>query len=131
MSNDQEKNEEYWRQQLTDEEFSICRKKATEPAFSGEYCDEKAVGTYLCRCCGEPVFHSTNKYDSGSGWPSFYQPVNSDSVAECSDPSYGMDRTETTCASCGSHLGHVFPDGPKPTGLRYCTNSLSLRFEEE
>lgn len=131
MSNDQEKNEAYWRQQLTDEEFNICRKKGTEPEFSGEYCHEKAAGTYLCRCCGEPVFHSTNKYDSGSGWASFYQPVNSDTVAESPDLSHGMDRTETTCANCGSHLGHVFKDGPQPTGLRYCTNSASLRLEKE
>ena len=131
MSNDKEKNEEYWRQQLTDEEFNVCRKKGTEPAFSGEYCHEKAAGAYLCRCCGEQVFHSTNKYDSGSGWASFYQPVNSAAVTEYSDPSYGMDRTETICTNCGSHLGHVFPDGPKPTGLRYCTNSLSLRFDKE
>jgi peptide-methionine (R)-S-oxide reductase len=131
MGNDQEKSEEYWRQQLTDEEFNVCREKGTEPAFSGEYCHEKAVGTYLCRCCGESLFHSSNKYDSGSGWASFYQPVNSDAITEYSDPSYGMDRTETICTHCGSHLGHVFPDGPKPTGLRYCTNSLSMRFEKE
>ena len=129
MSNDQEKNEEYWRQQLTDEEFSICRKKATEPAFSGEYCDEKAVGTYLCRCCGEPVFHSTNKYDSGSGWPSFYQPADSESVREVADHSHGMIRTEVICGKCESHLGHVFPDGPPETGLRYCINSASLNFD--
>ncbi|MBQ0711449.1 MAG: peptide-methionine (R)-S-oxide reductase MsrB [Porticoccus sp.] len=131
MSNDQEMNDEYWREKLTDEEFYICRQKGTEPAFSGQYCHETAAGSYLCRCCREPVFHSSNKYDSGSGWASFYQPVNSDTVTEYSDPSYGMDRIETICANCGSHLGHVFNDGPEPTGLRYCTNSVSLLLEKE
>lgn len=120
-----------WRKRLTNEEFSICREKGTEPAFSGEYYDEKAVGTYLCRCCETPLFHSANKYDSGSGWPSFNQSVSSEVITEQPDHSHGMDRVEAVCANCGSHLGHLFTDGPKPTGLRYCTNSLSILLDRE
>jgi len=120
-----------WRERLTNQEYKICIEKGTEPAFSGEYHDEKALGTYLCRCCGEPIFHSEHKYDSGSGWASFYQPLGDELIAEFSDTSHGMIRVETTCANCGCHLGHVFTDGPDPTGLRYCTNSLSLKFEKE
>lgn len=119
-------SDEEWRERLTDQEFRVCRKKATEPAFSGKYYEEKAEGVYVCRCCGEPLFDAASKYHSGSGWPSFYQPINSDAIAECPDDSYGMNRVETMCANCGCHLGHVFTDGPEPTGLRYCTNSLSL-----
>lgn len=119
-----------WRERLTNKEYKICIEKGTEPAFSGEYHDEKAEGTYLCRCCDKPIFHSEHKYDSGSGWASFYQPLNNELIAEFSDTSHGMVRVETTCENCGCHLGHVFTDGPDPTGLRYCTNSLSLRFKK-
>ena len=130
MSNDKERNEEYWRQKLTDEEFAICRQKGTEPAFAGKYHDEKAAGVYSCRCCDEPLFDSISKYNSGSGWPSFFQPLNSDVITECTDSSYGMDRVETICTNCGAHLGHVFKDGPEPTGLRYCTNSTSISLKK-
>lgn len=124
-------NDDDWQRRLTAKEFTVCRKKGTEPAFSGEYCDEKSVGIYVCNCCAQPLFHSKNKYDSGSGWPSFYQPLTSDVIAEIPDTSHGMVRVETACANCGSHLGHVFTDGPEPTGLRYCTNSLSLQLKKE
>ena len=122
-----EKTEDEWRQLLSEEEFQVCRQKGTERAFVGEYCDTKTDGVYVCRCCEEALFDSDTKYDSGSGWPSFYQPLKSDLVQEEQDMSMGMIRTELTCSRCGSHLGHVFPDGPNPTGLRYCINSLSLK----
>ena len=115
-----------WREKLTSEEYYVCREKGTERAFSGEYWDCKVAGSYLCKCCEKTLFLSDHKYDSGCGWPSFYQGIDSDVLEETSDTSLGMVRTEITCKNCGSHLGHVFEDGPEPTGLRYCINSLSI-----
>ena len=130
MSDSRLKDDEYWRQKLSPEEFQVCRHKGTERAFTGEYWNTKEEGVYLCRCCGEALFASTTKYDSGSGWPSFYAPVAPDKIVEEVDASLAMRRTEILCGRCGAHLGHVFPDGPRPTGLRYCVNSLSLRLAE-
>jgi peptide-methionine (R)-S-oxide reductase len=122
---------EQWRDQLSPEAFHVSREKGTERAFTGEYWDCKKDGTYLCGCCAQPLFESDTKYDSGSGWPSFYQPVNGEVLREHSDKTHGMARTEVMCEKCGAHLGHVFEDGPQPTGLRYCINSLSLALEEK
>ncbi|MBS1994741.1 MAG: peptide-methionine (R)-S-oxide reductase MsrB [Cyanobacteria bacterium SZAS LIN-2] len=119
-----------WREKLSPEQYNICREKGTERAFTGKYWDCHDAGTYRCACCGEALFDSETKFDSGSGWPSFYIPLNENSVAEHKDMTHGMVRTEVTCAKCGSHLGHVFPDGPKPTNLRYCINSASLDLEK-
>lgn len=128
-NNDEPKDDEQWKDKLSPAEYQVCRMKGTERPFTGEYWDCKVEGRYVCRCCGEPLFESSTKYDSGSGWPSFYAPVSEDVVEEHRDTSHGMIRTEAVCRRCGSHLGHVFPDGPRPTGLRYCINSASLKLE--
>jgi len=120
-----------YKDKLTTEQFRITREQGTEPAFSGEYYLHKETGIYHCICCDAPLFNSDAKYDSGSGWPSYWQPVTKDAVAEIRDVSHGMTRVEIRCAKCDSHLGHVFPDGPQPTGLRYCINSASLGFEKK
>ena len=120
-----------WREKLPPEEYYGCREKGTDRAFSGEDWDCKVTGSYLCKCCEKTLFLSDHKYDSGCGWPSFYQGMDSDVLEETSDTSLGMVRTEITCKNCGSHLGHVFEDGPEPTGLRYCINSLSITLKSK
>jgi len=125
------KSEDEWKKILTSEEFLVLRKKGTEPPFSGKYVHQTAEGTYVCAGCGNTLFSSETKFDSGSGWPSFFVPVSNDAVLLKPDTSLGMKRTEVVCARCGGHLGHVFDDGPKPTGQRYCMNSISLHFLEK
>ncbi|TBU79267.1 peptide-methionine (R)-S-oxide reductase [Pseudomonas daroniae] len=122
-----EKPLETWREELSDAQFNVCRLGGTERPFTGEYHDSKVPGIYECVCCGTPLFDSDAKFDSGCGWPSYFQPINAEVITELDDFSHGMHRIEVRCSNCDAHLGHVFPDGPRPTGQRYCINSVSLR----
>lgn len=130
MTDKIEKSDAEWAKELTPEEFKVARQKGTERAFTGRYWDTKTPGVYKCVCCGTPLFDSNTKFDSGTGWPSFFAPLSQDAVETEDDSSHFMHRTEVHCAKCGCHLGHLFDDGPKPTGLRYCLNSASLKLEE-
>ena len=131
MSERSLKNKEEWKNELSPEEYRITREKGTERAFTGKYWDFHGKGMYKCTCCGADLFDSETKFDSGSGWPSFFEPVSSEVVEKDRDDSFGMSRIEVKCSKCGAHLGHIFDDGPKPTGLRYCVNSAALRFVEK
>ena len=131
MNEKVEKPEEEWRSTLTPEQFHVTREAGTERAFTGRYWDTKTTGTYACACCGQTLFNSDAKFDSGSGWPSFWQPIEQGHVTARDDSSLGMKRTEVLCSRCDAHLGHLFEDGPRPTGLRYCVNSASLQLEKE
>ena len=124
-----QKSEEEWKKELTPEQYQVCRMKGTEPPFTGKYYKSKEPGKYLCAACGNELFDSETKYESGTGWPSFYKPLSEENVETEDDDSYGMRRTEVMCSKCGAHLGHVFPDGPRPTGLRYCINSVALKLD--
>ena len=126
----QKKTEKEWRNQLTPEQYRVCREKGTEPPFSGKYLNHSDIGIYACTACKAPLFRSDAKFESGCGWPSYWAPLNDNAICYREDSSLGMNRTEIMCARCGSHLGHVFPDGPQPTGQRYCVNSVSLAFSD-
>jgi peptide-methionine (R)-S-oxide reductase len=131
MTDKIEKSDQEWMKELTPEQYRVTRQKGTERPFTGDYHDSKKQGTYLCVCCGTPLFHSDHKFDSGTGWPSFHSPVHEDHVNEEKDRTLWMVRTEVLCSVCDAHLGHVFPDGPEPTGQRYCINAAALKLDEE
>ncbi len=131
MSEKIKKSDAQWKEDLSPEQFLVTRKKGTERAFSGKYCYHDEKGMYVCVCCGQELFRFSEKFDSGTGWPSFWEPVSREKITENPDHSHGMARTEVLCSKCDAHLGHVFPDGPEPTGLRYCINSVSLDFKKE
>ena len=131
MEKEFEKSENEWRKELTPEQFHVCRQGGTEAPFTGKYNEFKGIGIFVCSCCGNPLFDSKTKFNSGTGWPSFYDAVDKSAIKEIEDNSLGMKRVEIKCSKCDAHLGHVFPDGPNPTGMRYCVNSLSLDFDKD